>query len=119
MFVGYLPDIAKKFKKEDSVINWHQSAQQIHNHVRCMTMWPVACTKYNGSVIKILKTEMVEGLKETTVPGKIPEISKAGILVETGEGVILIKELKPEGKSKMDAYAWSNGAKISVGSYFE
>ena len=111
--------LAKKFKKEDSVINWHQSAQQIHNHVRCMTMWPVACTKYNGSVIKILKTEMVEGLKETTVPGKIPEISKAGILVETGEGVILIKELKPEGKSKMDAYAWSNGAKISVGSYFE
>ena len=62
---------------------------------------------------------MVEGLKETTVPGKISEISKAGILVETGEGVILIKELKPEGKSKMDAYAWSNGAKISVGSYFE
>ena len=36
--------IAKKFKKEDAVIDWTKSAQEIHNQVRSMTTWPVAVT---------------------------------------------------------------------------
>lgn len=113
-----LMTIAKKFKKEDAVIDWNRSAFDIHNQVRSMTTWPVACSTFEGKSIKILKTSVIE--KETNgIGGVVKNISKNGIEVTTSQGTILIQELKPEGKPKMDAYAWTNGAKLKVGDKFE
>ena len=111
--------IAKKFKKEDAVIDWSKSAQEIHNHVRSMTTWPVACTTINDKVIKILKTQVIDTEKENPICGEIIEISKQGIAVAAKRGILLIQELKPEGKSKMNAYDWTNGFKISTGYKFQ
>lgn len=112
-----LMTIAKKFKKEDAIIEWTKSAQQLHNQVRSMTTWPVACTTYEGKTIKVLKTEVYTD-KATQEAGFVQEINKNGIVVATGNGSILIKELKPEGKPKMDAYAWTNGVKLQIGNKF-
>ena len=106
-----LMTIAKKFKKEDAIINWNSSAQSIHNHVRSMTTWPVACTKFEGKSIKILKTEVLNA-QSNDIPGSIADITKDGIAVNTIDNIILIKELKPEGKPLMKAYDWSNGLKL-------
>ena len=106
-----LMTIAKKFKKEDAVINWNNSAQSIHNHVRSMTTWPVACTKFEGKSIKILKTDVLNA-QSNDIPGSIADITKDGIAVNTIDNIILIKELKPEGKPLMKAYDWSNGLKL-------
>ena len=113
-----LMTIAKKFKKEDAIIEWSKSAQQIHNQVRSMTTWPVACTTYQKKAIKILKTEVYTDVAKQEA-GIIQEVNKNGIVVSTGDGSILIKTLKPEGKPQMDAYAWTNGIKLQVGSKFE
>lgn len=110
--------IAKKFKKEDSLINWGLTAQEIHDHVRSMTTWPVASTTFNGKVLKILKTQVVDNIKENADCGKVIEITKEGIVVAAAKGAVLLKELKPEGKSKMDAYAWTNGIKLACGEKF-
>lgn len=109
--------IAKKFKKEDAVLDWSKTAQQLHNHVRSMTTWPCACSCINGINVKILKTS-VPGHTCSGEYGEIVKISKEGIAVATAEGLLLIKELKPEGKPKMDAYAWTNGAKLKIGDKF-
>lgn len=109
-----LMTIAKKFKKEDAVINWNNSAQEIHNHVRSMTMWPCACTMFGDKVIKVLRTSVLDE-DSTAETGQIVKISKDGIAVCTPKGLLLIKELKPEGKPKMDAYAWSNGIQLKTG----
>lgn len=114
-----LMTIAKKFKKEDSTIDWNKSAAQIHNQVRSMTTWPVASTKYNEKTIKILKTEVQSEDSCHCTPGEIVNISKDGIAVGTQNGVLLIKELKPEGKPQMDAYAWTNGVQLKTGSIFK
>ncbi len=106
-----LMTIAKKFKKEDAIINWNSSAQSIHNHVRSMTTWPVACTKFEGKSIKILKTDVLNA-QSNDIPGSIADITKDGIAVNTIDNIILIKELKPEGKPLMKAYDWSNGLKL-------
>ena len=110
--------IAKKFKKEDSTLDWTRSAQELHNHVRSMTTWPVACSSLDGKNIKILKTQVVENDTENDDIGVISEITKEGIIVKAKKGSLLIKELKPEGKPKMDAYAWTNGAKVTTGMKF-
>lgn len=110
--------IAKKFKKEDAIIDWSKTAQQIHNHVRSMTTWPVASTTFNGKNIKILKTEILDEKILDSETGSIVKITKDGIAVNTKSGLLLIKEVKPEGKPSMDAYSWTNGAKAQEGNKF-
>lgn len=110
--------IAKKFKKEDSLLDWSRQAVELHNHVRSMTTWPVASTTFRNKNIKILKTDVAENEAINNVCGEITEITPIGIKVATGRGVLLIKEIKPEGKPKMDAYAWTNGARVKVGMRF-
>ena len=107
--------IAKKFKKEDAVLDWSKSALQLHNHVRSMTTWPVACTAIDGKSVKILKTSVVENDSTNNEYGIISDVTKDGIFVKAGQGTLLIQELKPEGKAKMDAFSWTNGAKIKAG----
>lgn len=111
--------IAKKFKKEDAVLDWTKTAQQIHDHVRSMTTWPVACTSINGKNIKVLSTTVLNNDTENENEGEIVNISKNGIEVAAKKGILLIKEIKPEGKPKMDAYAWTNGAKLKTGDRFD
>ena len=111
--------IAKKFKKEDAVLDWTKTAQQLHDHVRSMTTWPVACTSINGENIKVLSTTVLNNDTENENEGEIVNISKNGIEVAAKKGILLIKEIKPEGKPKMDAYAWTNGAKLKTGDKFD
>ncbi len=111
--------IAKKFKKEDAVLDWTKTAQQLHDHVRSMTTWPVACTSINGKNIKVLSTTVLNNDTENENEGEIVNISKNGIEVAAKKGILLIKEIKPEGKPKMDAYAWTNGAKLKTGDKFD
>lgn len=108
-----LMTIAKKFKKEDATIDWNKTAQEIHNHVRSMTTWPCATTTFQGKSIQILKTQTADTTPEKNyMNGEIVNISKDGIAVSTSQGLLLIQEVKPEGKQKMDAYAWSNGSQL-------
>ncbi len=110
-----LVTIAKKFKKEDSVMDWAKTAQQLHNQVRSMTTWPVASTTIDGKNVKILKTSVLENDSKNIDYGVVSEITKDGIAVKAKQGTLLIQELKPEGKAKMDAFSWTNGAKIKSG----
>lgn len=107
--------IAKKFKKEDAALDWQKTALQLHNHVRSMTTWPVASTTVEGKNVKILKTTVLENDSVNEDYGTIAQITKDGIAVKAGHGTLLIQELKPEGKPKMDAFAWTNGAKLKAG----
>ena len=113
-----LMTIAKKFKKEDSYIDWDKTAEELHNQVRSMTIWPVAQTMFNGKSVKILKTEVLYSETSKMKTGEVVKITKEGIAVNTKQNLLLIKELKPEGKSQMSAYSWSNGAGVKAGSIF-
>ena len=108
-----------KFKKEDSFLDWNKTAQTLHNQVRSMTVWPSAHTMFNGKSVKILKTSVLDDDIQNCPAGEVVRVTKEGIAVKTGKNLLLIKELKPEGKGQMSAYAWSNGAGIKTGNKFE
>ena len=109
--------LAKKFKKEDALIDWSKTAQELHNQVRSMTTWPCACTSIFDKNLKVLKTEVLD-VETVASSGEVVNITKDGIAVATANKVLLIKEIKPDGKSKMDAYAWTNGVKLKIGDRF-
>lgn len=112
---------AHKIKKEDSKIDWSKSAVQIHNFVRGLYKFPSAYTAFKGKNIKIMETEVNEGINNINKlqQGEIFEVCKQGIRVATIDGVLLIKKLKPEGKPEMSAQDWANGIKNLIGEKFE
>jgi methionyl-tRNA formyltransferase len=112
---------APKLKKNDGLINWNKSAQEIRNLVRGCLGWPGAFSYYKAKILKIYKAEVIDpsshclpaGQAELVrSAGEILEVSGEGIVVATGKGSLIIKELQIEGKRRMPAGDFIAGHKI-------
>ena len=100
---------ADKLKKEECKMDWSKSAQELHNLVRGVYKCPGAFFDYDGKIIKVMETEPLSG--NSNLPaGEFTNISKSGIDVQTGNGILRLKKIKPEGKGEMNAYDWANGS---------
>ncbi len=102
---------ADKLKKEECKIDWNKSAEEIHNLVRGVYKCPGAFFEFQGKIIKVMRTETLE----EDVDGKAGDfvrISKSGIDVKTGKGILRLITVKPEGKNEMPARDWANGIKV-------
>lgn len=106
--------IAKKFVKQDGLIDWSRTAEEIHNQVRSMVDFPTAYTDFCGKMLKIVETKVSNKQSEVKTVGEVVCISKAGIEVCTGKGTILLCKVKPESKGVMNAFDFANGAKIKA-----
>jgi len=111
-----LATYAAKLKKSDGLIKWSEPAAVIHNKVRGLLPWPGAYTVYEGKVLKILKTELVNGVFQDLAPGTVAAASAAGgIIVNTGSGAISIRYLQIEGKKEVDSGSFILGHRITKG----
>jgi methionyl-tRNA formyltransferase len=108
--------MAPLLKKEDGRIDWTMSAKKIHDRVRGLSPWPGAHGWLDGKLIKILGTEAVEGAGE---PGVLYENGKDGLTVGTGNGLLRIVSIQPEGKKPMTAAEFLRGHRGMVGKKFE
>ncbi|PEJ60267.1 methionyl-tRNA formyltransferase [Bacillus sp. AFS002410] len=106
---------ARNIKREEELINWSKTGEEIYNHIRGLHPWPVAYTTLNGEVLKVWWGEKATTNK-TVTPGEIIEVLNDGILVSTGNTTaIKITDLQPAGKKRMEAKQYINGA----GSFIE
>ena len=101
--------MANKLTKEETLIDWSKSAEDIHNLVRGIYKFPSAYFMYNGKIIKVLETRV---LYEQGVCGEFLRFSKDGVVVGCGKDCILLVKVKPEGKGEMLAKDWANGLHI-------
>lgn len=110
---------APLIKKEDGRIDWINDALHVERQVRAFTPWPSVYTFLGEKRVKIHKGRKMEDRIEPFSAGEILGVKKEGIEVCCGEGsVFLIESLQPENRNKMDAYAFSLGAKIKPGDKF-
>lgn len=108
---------APKIKKEDGLIDWTKSANDIHNKIRAMNPWPVAFTFLNGLKVEIWDSEVIIQ-KTGEKPGTIVLLGESGIGVSTGRDILLLKELQAEGKRRIKAIDFINGYRINEGQAF-
>ena len=105
--------IAKKFQKQDGLIDWNRSETEINNQIRSMVEFPTAYTSYCGKMLKIISSSVISPCTKSA--GEVVNITKKGIEVSTGNGTILIEKVKPESKGVMNAFDFVNGAKVKIG----
>lgn len=105
---------APPLKKKDGVIDWEKPAEKIYNHIRGMNPWPGAFTYLEGKILKVYSANHIidESLQE---PGRVVKTSDEGILVSTGEGLILLTEIQLENHKRMSAALFLRGHPLLIG----
>ena len=111
---------AYKIDKSLGQIDWNENAEDIYNLVRGVNPWPGAYTFLDGERIKIWETEIYDSEKNTDKKSGVILEANAdeGILVQTGNGIISIKELQLSGSKRNNVADFLNGHQINKGTIF-
>jgi methionyl-tRNA formyltransferase len=115
---GALSTYAKMLGKSEALIDFTLSAVQISRNVRGMIPWPGAYTFYNGKRLLIKRatlTAETDDWSATYEPGYVARVDKRNIYVATGDGLLRIESLQPEGKKVMDCDVFLAGTHVKVG----
>lgn len=125
------PTFSEMLAKKDGKINWNESARKIDAKIRAFTPWPGAFTTLSGGenlLLFIRKARVYGGraLGEGSPSPDTPSASAAppgtvlppddGILVQTGDGILLVERLQKQAKKEMDWRSFLNGTNAFISS---
>jgi methionyl-tRNA formyltransferase len=112
---------AHKIFKEDCEINWDRSVEEIHDHVRGLSPYPVAWTHLindgQSTLLKIYKTAK-EPASHKLRAGQILA-DKQQIKVAVKGGYLQLLEIQFPGKRRMSVKEVLNGLKLEKRAYLE
>lgn len=108
--------LAPKLTHEDARLDWWESAVAIDRRIRGCTPAPGAWTSFRGQRLKVGQARPVLVGDELPVdaagaPGTL-YVSKRSVQVQTGEGVLELLQVQPEGKKMMVASDWARGVRV-------
>lgn len=107
---------AKMLTKSLGEIRWDMDAASIERLVRGLNPWPSAYTYWNGKMVKIWEADVASGERRGGC-GQVVGVSKDGIKVQAGDGVLHIRSLQLEGKKRMEASAFLRGYEMKDGMF--
>jgi methionyl-tRNA formyltransferase len=120
---------AAKISTEDARVDWAAPAFAVDRQVRACTPTPGAWTVFRGRRLKLgpvmpacdvppeALAELAAGAAELG-RGELAA-SKRAVWVGTGSEPVLLGQVAPEGKPRLDAAAWARGARIEPGEVLE
>lgn len=123
----------RRLSKGDGEINWRLPAAMIARSVRGFSPWPKAYTFWGGRRINVLEAQpyqpssaegqtaegqAAEGLGERPgEPGRVTGMDREqGILVQTGDGLLALRQLQLQSKKPAEWKAFLNGNRDFIGS---
>ena len=94
-------------------MDFTKTARQVHNHVRGMNPWPVATMELAGKRFKVYETAVVNENSNATA-GSVLGLTKTGLQIACGEGIIEIRTLQAEGGKRMAAPDYFRGHPLEL-----
>ncbi|TYP59998.1 methionyl-tRNA formyltransferase [Thermosediminibacter litoriperuensis] len=109
---------APMLRKEDGRIDWRSKTEDIYNLIRGIQPWPGAYTMRNGVEVKIWGAR-IYSIDGKGAPGRIVGVDKTrGVLIGTGDGILMITELQEAGRKRMKATDYLVGHALNEGELF-
>ena len=106
---------ASMLDKKMGNIDWNKSAVVIERLVRGLNPWPSAYTHLDGKTLKIWACDVLPQSASKGESGEILEVTKDAIHVQTGDGILVLREIQLAGKARMDVGAFLRGYKVVPG----
>lgn len=108
---------APMLKREDGLIDWRMPAREIANRVRAFQPWPGSYTEFREKRLTIWRArEETTIFAEAAEPALILAIDENAIVVAcAGASALRIEEVQIEGKRRVTAREFANGARLSPG----
>ena len=112
-------------KKQDGLIDFSRPAKAIECQVRGLNPWPSAYTSLAGKTLKLWEADVCEdaGMMDVNLAsdgasiaaGTVVFMKKDSFGVQTGDGILVCREVQLEGKKRMSAGDFLRGNAIEVG----
>ena len=113
---------APKIVKSTGCIDWTQTSRKIHDLIRGTTPWPGAFSCFCGCRARIWHSELADenrALSCEASPGTILSLDNSGMLVKTGDGVLLISEIQVDSCRRMTPGQYACGHELKAGICFD
>ena len=109
---------APPLKKEEGRIDWSQSAQKIYNRIRGLQPWPGAFSTFRGKNCAIWARPLSAPRATYGLPGEIAK-EDGSVMISCGDGTaLLLKFVRLEGRKRVTALEFANGARMKLGDRF-
>jgi methionyl-tRNA formyltransferase len=103
-----LATYAPMIKKGAGLLDFTQPALDLHRKVRAFNPWPGAYTYWNDQVLKIHRAHVSDVHDQRAVKRIVCQELPA---FTTSRGILVIDELQPAGKNKLDGKTFLHGAR--------
>lgn len=108
--------MAPRLKKVDGSLDWNASARALVNIVRGCNPWPGALTRAPGGALLIWRA--IALAEAAPAPAGTLIESGHGLVIATGEGTLLPREVQPENRRAMPWVDYLRGARLTAGGVF-
>lgn len=115
---------AKMLTKDMGEIDWNRSAEEIERLIRGLNPWPSAYTRLKGKTLKLWQADVLseeeaalaaDASCKEQAPGMVRRARKDSLWIQTGDGILAVRELQLEGKKRMDTGAFLRGFQLEEG----
>ncbi|MEH2403924.1 methionyl-tRNA formyltransferase [Nostoc sp.] len=128
---------APLIQKQDYGLDWSKSAIQLHNQIK--GFYPNCTASFRNNLLKINASAPLASVSDRELPPelqelihKLPDLSNVsdrpgevvsiakgiGAIVQTGEGLLLLREVQLAGKRPQSGWDFVNGTRLTVGEVF-
>lgn len=101
---------APMLSKQDGLLDFSQPAEVLARKVRAFYPWPGTFTYWKNQPLKIHTTSSVHTSGQASKPGH-RLVYQGKPAIHTSDGILVLEEIQPAGKKKMEAETFINGAR--------
>ena len=115
--------LAPRLNKDDGAIDWKKTSRAIGCHVRAMQPWPKAHSYLVQEAkpplrVIVVDVEACDVELANDEPGTVVDVDGNRLCVQTGDGVVSIARLQPDGKRVMTVADFLRGYSVRPGDRF-
>jgi methionyl-tRNA formyltransferase len=106
----------RKLEKSDGTLDFNQPAATLAARINGLMPWPGCAVEINGQVVKLGLADVCSLIDyKPATPGEILGADADGLLVETGQGILRLRQLQRPGGKMLPAADFLRGWPVAAG----